>query len=240
MATTSDATIGGLAAGLLSDHQRPTSIHYRILWLCFLAWIFDFYDLILFAFLLVPIAHDLGLTRMQSSVALGFSFLMAAIGGVSFGFIGDRFGRRPVMIATVAIYGGGTLLCAAATSYPFLLFGRAIAGAFGGVAGANVLAIVGDVFPHSRRGRAMGVIMSAFSIASIAGVPLALHLTELHGRRAPFAEPGRIAIGLGEAVNHGLGAGTAGDLHRQRQAGGGKAGRYRDRRRASVYRASLE
>ena len=39
--------------------------HYRIVVLCFLAWIFDFYDLILYSFLMVPIAHDLHLGRLK-------------------------------------------------------------------------------------------------------------------------------------------------------------------------------
>ncbi len=103
----------------------------------------------------------------------------------------DRFDRKSALLVLFAGFGLGTLLCAAATTYPLLLAARAVAGAFGGVCAANVLAIVGDVFPDSRRGRATGVIMSAFSIASIAGVPLGLYVAELFGWRAPF-----IALGV--------------------------------------------
>ncbi len=98
----------------------------------------------------------------------------------------DRFDRKTALLVLFAGFSLGTLLCAAATTYSLLLAARALAGAFGGVCAANVLAIVGDVFPDSRRGRATGVIMSAFSIASIAGVPLGLYLAELLGWRAPF------------------------------------------------------
>ena len=53
--------------------ERPLSvIHYRIVGLCFAAWSFDFYDLILYSFLLVPIARDLHLTNVESSLALAF------------------------------------------------------------------------------------------------------------------------------------------------------------------------
>ena len=73
---------------------------------------------------------------------------------------------------------------------------RAVAGAFGGIAGANVLAIVGDAFPEERRGRAMGVIMSAFSFASIAGVPAGLWLAEYLGWRTPFAILGGLSTAI--------------------------------------------
>ena len=74
--------------------ERPLgAVHYRIAGLCFAAWIFDFFDLILYTFLLIPIARELRLGDTESSVVLGVSFAMAAAGGVVFGFLGDRYGR---------------------------------------------------------------------------------------------------------------------------------------------------
>ena len=104
------AKIASTAQPLLSEQPLGT-LHYRIVGLCFAAWSFDFYDLILYSFLLVPIARDLHLSNAQSSLALGLSLAMTAFGGVAFGFMGDRFGRKPVIVATVLIYGVGTTLC---------------------------------------------------------------------------------------------------------------------------------
>jgi hypothetical protein len=61
-----------LEANALVSERPLGAIHYRIIGLCFAAWIFDFYDLILYSFLLVPIARDLHLSRADSSLALGF------------------------------------------------------------------------------------------------------------------------------------------------------------------------
>src|SRR5208283_579393 len=80
----------------------------------------------------------------------------------------------------------GTLLCALAPTYHLLVAARAIAGTFGGVTGAVILAIVGDVIPEYRRGAAMGMVMSAFSIASIVGVPLGLVLASGFSWHVPF------------------------------------------------------
>ena len=85
---------------LLMNQREAGAIHLRIVALAFAAWIFDFYDLILYSFLLVPIARDLHLTKADSSLALGISFAMTAAGGVIFGFIGDRYGRKPFVVAT--------------------------------------------------------------------------------------------------------------------------------------------
>ena len=96
---------------LLMNQRAAGAIHLRIVAIAFAAWIFDFYDLILYSFLLVPVARELHLTPAQSSLALVTSLLMTALGGVVFGFLGDRYGRKPMIAATVAIYGVGTALC---------------------------------------------------------------------------------------------------------------------------------
>ena len=57
---------------------------------------------------------------------------------------------------------------------------------FGGLIGAQVLSIVADTFPYEKRGRAMGYLMAAFSVASVAGIPLSLYLANLLSWHAPF------------------------------------------------------
>ena len=108
----------------------------------------------------------------------------------------DRFDRKTSLVGLFAGFTAGTVLCALATNYAFLLAARAIAGAFGGVCAANILAIVGDAFPDARRGRAMGAITSAFSVASIVGLPLGLVAVEWYGWRSPFFVLGGIAGGV--------------------------------------------
>src|SRR5262249_36397041 len=70
--------------------------------------------------------------------------------------------------------------------FAWLMAARIVAGACGGVLGATVFAIVGDQVPYERRGAAMGAIMTAFSLASVLGVPLGLWATGAWGWHAPF------------------------------------------------------
>jgi predicted MFS family arabinose efflux permease len=98
----------------------------------------------------------------------------------------DRFDRKKALAALYLGFAISTVLCALAPSYGWLLPARALAGAFGGVAGAAVYSILADVIPESRRGRAMGLLMTAFPISAVFGVPLGLFLANQFDWRAPF------------------------------------------------------
>jgi predicted MFS family arabinose efflux permease len=80
----------------------------------------------------------------------------------------------------------GTAAGGFATGLGTLMAARVLAGAVGGPATSLSLSIVADVIPAERRGKAMGAIMGAFSVASILGVPIGLELARLGGFRAPF------------------------------------------------------
>lgn len=112
--------------------------------------------------------------------------LSAGVCGVAAGFVLDRFDRKSALLWLYAGFGLGTLCCALAPSYPLLVAARVVAGAFGGVSAALILAIIGDVVPPERRGRAMGLVMSSFSVASICGVPLGLALATHLSWHVPF------------------------------------------------------
>ncbi|HUF20086.1 MAG TPA: MFS transporter [Burkholderiales bacterium] len=118
----------------------------------------------------------------------------------------DRFDRRRALLF---IYGGfvlATLFCALSPDYRTLLLARALAGAFGGIAGATVYSIIGDTIPEARRGTAMGVLMTAFPVSAVAGVPFGLLLADWFDWRAPFvflaAVSGLILIGAYRVVPH--------------------------------------
>ncbi len=112
--------------------------------------------------------------------------LTAAVAALAVAFYTDRFDRKHTLVFLYAGFVVATLLCAIAPGYGQLLAARAVAGAFGGVAGATVHSIIGDVIPERRRGAATGMIMSAFALSSIIGVPIGLVLAAQFSWRAPF------------------------------------------------------
>ena len=131
-----------------------------------------------------------------------FSLIVSAYAGSAFvmglfsAMFIDRFDRKQVLFYTYIGFTIGTLACAIAPSYLVFLAARSITGAFGGILGALVLSIIGDTIPLKRRASAMGLVMTAFSVASVIGVPAGIYLAAKFSWRAPFLAVGAIAFVL--------------------------------------------
>lgn len=123
--------------------------------------------------------HEFGL------LVASYSF-SAAVSGILAATFVDLFERKRLLLIGFALFGLATLACGLAPSYSTLIVARGLAGVFGGIMGALIHTMVGDAIPFSRRARASGIISSAFSISTIAGVPLSLWLANHLGWRAPF------------------------------------------------------
>ena len=112
--------------------------------------------------------------------------LSAAVAGIIGSLFLDRFDRRKALAVSMLGLVLATALGGVAVGFGTLIGARLLAGAFGGPATAVALAIVSDVVPPERRGRALGTVMTAFSVASILGVPAGLRMATLFDWRAPF------------------------------------------------------
>ncbi len=167
--------------------ERPMgAVHYRIIALCFAAWIFDFYDLILYSFMIVPIAHDLHLSQTQSSLTLGLALAMTAFGGVIFGFVGDRFGRRPTIIMSVLVYGIGTTLCAFSGNLLQLLLFRSFTGLGIGGEWASGQSLIAETVPPARRARYAAYVQVGAPLGAMVAAAAGGHIEPLIGWRNVF------------------------------------------------------
>lgn len=129
---------------------------------------------------------DLGIRAHQFGWIVSSYTLAAGIAGFFAAAWLDRLPRKGAYIVLSLGLIAGTAACGLATSYPFLLATRCITGGFGGVHGALALAIVADVFPTERRGHANSMLMLAFGVASVAGVPLGIAVGTAFGWAMPF------------------------------------------------------
>jgi MFS transporter, DHA1 family, inner membrane transport protein len=140
--------------------------------------------------IMMPLGPEL--MRLFSISPTQFGFLVssytfvASISGMLAGYFADRYDRKKFLLINYIGFIAGTLFCALSKDYYQLIIGRMLAGLFGGILGGTIYSIVGDIVPVQRRGNAMGIIMSAFSIASVAGVPLGLYLAGRFSWNAPF------------------------------------------------------
>jgi len=163
---------------LLNEYEKPGAVHYKILAMSWAGWVFDFYDLILFTFLVIPIGKELHLSHIMLSYALGASLAATAVGGVIFGMLSDRYGRKRVLQWTILAYSAGTFLCGFAPNLWLLLLFRVLTGLGVGGEWATGQTYVGEAFPPKVRGR-YGAFMQT-------GAPVGIILASLVGG---FAEP---------------------------------------------------
>lgn len=129
---------------------------------------------------------DLRITPQQFGWIVSVYGIAAALAGVAFAAIADRFDRKRSLLVVYAGLIIATLACGLAGDYLAMIVARFAAGAFGGIAASSLMAIVGDRFEDRRRGTATGVVMAAFALASVVGLPIGLMLANRFGRGAPF------------------------------------------------------
>jgi predicted MFS family arabinose efflux permease len=140
--------------------------------------------------------RTLDITSSQFGLIVSSYTISAGIAGIFASSFMDRFGRKVAFLTLYAGFLVGTFLCGLAQGYATLLGARVVTGAFGGILGGMALAIVGDVFPEHKRGRATGMLMSAFALASVVGVPVGIELGNRFDWHAPFL----VLAGLGVPV----------------------------------------
>jgi predicted MFS family arabinose efflux permease len=127
-----------------------------------------------------------GITDAQFGLLVSAYTFAAGLTGLGSALFIDRFGRKQLLLGLYALFAVATQACALAPSYESLLIARVFAGLFGGVLSALCQTIVAEVVPFERRGRAMGILMSAFSVSTVAGVPMGLWLASTFDWHAPF------------------------------------------------------
>lgn len=138
--------------------------------------------------------RELSLTPSQFGSVVACYAWAAGSSSLAAGFFIDRLDRKHLLLV---VYGGfalSTLACGLASGFGMLLVARTLAGAFGGLAASVVMICVGDLFSKDKRGRATGLVISAFAIASILGLPIGLMLADFYGRGAPFFAFGTLSI----------------------------------------------
>jgi MFS family permease len=169
----------GAAAG-------PTRFPFRTWLISFLGWTFDFYDLVLFSFVLIPIGHDLKLSARQEALLLGAALGASGIGGILFGYLSDRYGRKRVMTWTIGLYSLGTALTAF-SSGPWSLLGfRLLTGLGVGGEWAVGHALLAESSPGHMRGRAAAYLQAGEPVGVALAAIVGLLVTPLIGWRLVF------------------------------------------------------
>jgi predicted MFS family arabinose efflux permease len=141
-----------------------------------------------------------GISNAQFGLLVSAYTLSAGLSGLMAATYIDRFSRKRLLLVMYTLFGLATLACGLAPDYFWLMAARVAAGLFGGVLSALSQTIVADVVPFERRGRAMSVVMTSFSVSIVAGVPLGLFLAAHASWHAPFFGIALLALGAWQTL----------------------------------------
>lgn len=152
--------------------------------------------------IVMPLGPDFTRALGIPSSNIGYITAAYTVAAAVIGFLGsfflDRFDRRAALAVCLVGLGAGTAAAGLAGDLPSLLAARLLAGLFGGPATSLAMSIIADVIPRERRGKAMGAVAGALSVAQVVGIPAGLRLALVGGWRLPFFVVG--ALGAAAAL----------------------------------------
>ena len=129
-----------------------------------LGWALDAFDVMLFALVLPELRADFGMSATTAGILASLTLIASAFGGVIFGVIADRFGRTRALILSVLMYSIFTAACGLAVTVWHLAIFRVLLGIGMGGEWASGAALVAETWPDRHRGKAMGLMQSAWAI----------------------------------------------------------------------------
>ena len=158
----------------------------RALWAAALGWMLDAFDVMLYALVLTAVISDLGLTKATAGLIGSVTLVAGAVGGVAFGVVADRYGRTRALMGSILMYSAFTAMCGLAqTGWQLALFRVGLGLGMGGE-WASGAALVAETWPDEHRGKALGLMQSAWAVGyALAAIVTSLVLP-IWGWRAVF------------------------------------------------------
>ena len=173
-------------AGAFGWWREGTPAARRALIAAGVGWMLDAFDVMLYALVLASIIRDLGLSKETAGLLGSATLVASAAGGIIFGFVADRYGRTRALMASVLIYSVFTAACGLARTVPQLAVFRVLLGIGMGGEWASGAALVSETWPAAHRGKALGLMQSAWAIGYGAAAIVTMIVLPRWGWRAVF------------------------------------------------------
>jgi MFS family permease len=149
-------------------------------------WMLDSFDVMLYSLVLASLMADLHLSKGAAGTLGSITLLAAAVGGIFFGIIADRFGRTRALMASVLIYAIFTAACGLAQNFVQLAVFRIVLGLGMGGEWASGASLVSETWPAEHRGKALGFMQSSWAIGYALAALVAAVVMPIAGWRAVF------------------------------------------------------
>lgn len=146
----------------LSDLRSLTSAQRNAVVASFLGWTLDAFDFFILVLVLKYVAADFGTDIASVTIAITLTLAMRPVGALVFGYLADRFGRRPTLMINVLLYSALEFASGFAPSLTTLMVLRALYGiAMGGEWGVGA-SLAMETIPPRMRGLVSGLLQAGY------------------------------------------------------------------------------
>jgi len=149
-------------------------------------WMLDSFDVMIYALVLSALISDLGIAKSTAGLLGSLTLFASAFGGLIFGIVADRYGRRRALMGSILIYSVFTAACGFSTGVLMLAVFRVFLGLGMGGEWASGAALVSETWPAAHRGKALGLVQSAWAVGYAAAAVVSALVMPRWGWRAVF------------------------------------------------------
>jgi MFS family permease len=175
-----------MAIGPLQLIGQATPGQRRTLLAAAMGWALDAFDAMLYSLVLALLMRDLGMSKTVAGTLGTLTLLASGIGGVLFGFLADRIGRKQALMASILTYSVCSFASGLATSIAMLAVARFVLGLGMGGEWNTGATLVAESWPTEFRAKAISIVQSSWALGFAAAALVAGPVARYYGWRAVF------------------------------------------------------
>jgi MFS family permease len=175
-----------MAIGPLQLIRQATPGQRRTLLAASLGWALDAFDAMLYSLVLALLMRDLGMSKTIAGSLGTLTLLASGIGGVLFGFLADRIGRKHALMASILTYSVCSFASGLASSIAMLAVARFVLGLGMGGEWNTGATLVAESWPTELRAKAISIVQSSWALGFAAAALVAGPVARFYGWRAVF------------------------------------------------------
>jgi MFS family permease len=176
----------GSPHGMFAWWQEGDQRAHRAFIAASMGWMLDAFDVMLYSLVLASLMRDLHLTKTEGGLLNSITLVASAAGGLMFGVLADRYGRKRALMGSVLMYSIFTGLCGLSQTLWHLAVFRLFLGLGMGGEWASGAALVSESWPASARSRAFAFMQSSWAIGFAAAAVAAGLVLPVWGWRGVF------------------------------------------------------
>ncbi len=175
-----------MAIGPLELIRQATPGQRRTLLAASMGWALDAFDAMLYSLVLALLMRDLGMSKTLAGSLGTLTLLASGVGGVLFGFLADRMGRKQALMASILTYSVCSFASGLATSIAMLAVARFVLGLGMGGEWNTGATLVAESWPTEFRAKAISIVQSSWALGFAAAALVAGPVARFYGWRAVF------------------------------------------------------